>query len=129
MEAPAPQVLVVDDDGAMRELLRIHLSNAGYAVTAAEDAVAALKCLLRRRPKLMIVDVSMPYMDGLEFVRAVKADASFTGMPIMFLTSREDVDEAARKTGAIACLKKPILAHELIGAVKAALPSGTVGTA
>ena len=122
MPAPStPAVLVVDDDKCMRELLRIHLSNAGYSVITAEDAVAALKCLLKRPPRLMIVDVNMPYMDGIEFVHAVRADAAFAHMPIVFLTAREDVDEASRKAGALACLKKPLLADEFLSVVHAAL--------
>jgi CheY-like chemotaxis protein len=120
----AAKVLVVDGDKCMRELLRIHLSNAGYCVTTAEDAVVALKCLLLNRPDLMILDVEMPYMNGLEFAGTLKADPSFSNVPVMLLTAREDLEDAARKLGALVCLRKPLLATRLISAVAAALPTG-----
>lgn len=117
-----PTVLVVDHDPCMRDLLRIHLSNAGYKVTTAEDAAVALKCLMHRVPNLMIADMNMPYMDGLEFVRAVKSDPALSRMPILFLTASTDADEAAARVGAIGCLKKPLPADELIAAAQAAAP-------
>ena len=118
----APSILVVDDDECMRELVYLHLSNAGYKVTTAEDAVVALKLLLHRRPHLMVVDVDMPYMNGLEFVGAVKGDPLYRGIPVLFLTARHDVDEEAQKLGVLACLKKPLLASLLLSSVAAALP-------
>jgi CheY-like chemotaxis protein len=57
-------ILVVDDDESMRELLRLHLTNAGYDVRLAEDAVVAGQLVLRNPPDLIIADVEMPYMDG-----------------------------------------------------------------
>jgi two-component system chemotaxis response regulator CheY len=118
-----PSVLVVDDDECMRELVYLHLSSAGYDVTLAEDAVAALKCLLRRPPRLMISDVDMPYMNGLEFLETVKADPHTRGVAVLFLTSRTDIDDAAKARGALGCLRKPILAPQLLAAVAAAIPS------
>jgi DNA-binding response OmpR family regulator len=118
----APRILVVDDDECMRGLLRLHLANAGYEVETAEDAVIAMKSIMRRPPELTIVDVDMPYMDGLEFVQALRSDANFSGLPIMFLTARTDVEERTRALGALACLTKPLLAPTLIAAVAAALP-------
>lgn len=116
-------MLVVDDDECMRELVYLHLSNAGYNVTTAEDAVAALKCLLRRPPRLMIIDVDMPYMSGLEFVETVKADPHTRDVAVLFLTARTDIDDAAKARGALGCLRKPILAPQLLAAVAAAVPA------
>ena len=67
-------ILVMDDDECMRGLLRLHLSNAGYTVLVAEDAIDAGHLLLQQLPDLILADVEMPFMDGLEFLRAVKAD-------------------------------------------------------
>jgi DNA-binding response OmpR family regulator len=122
----APRILVVDGNACMRGLLRLHLANAGYEVDTAEDAVVALKSIMRRPPELMIVDVDMPYLNGLEFVGAIRSDPRFSAIAVMFLTIRSDLDEQARSLGALACLQKPLLAPELIATVAAALPNGRV---
>lgn len=108
----------------MRGLLHLHLANAGYEVETAEDAVDALKSIMRRPPELMIVDVDMPYWNGLEFVQAVRSDENFSRLPIMFLTARTDVDDRIRALGALACLTKPLLAPDLLAAIAKALPNG-----
>ena len=59
----------------MRELLRLHLSSAGYAVEVAEDAIAAGYAVLKAAPDLIVCDVAMPHMDGFELVAALRADA------------------------------------------------------
>jgi CheY-like chemotaxis protein len=114
-----PRILVVDDDASLRELLSLHLSNAGYEVVAAEDAVAAGQALLKRPPALMLVDIDMPYLNGFDFVAAVKAEPGLSSIPVLFLTAREGADERARKLGAVGCLKTPLFADELISAVAA----------
>ena len=122
--AATGRVLVVDDDECMGELVRLHLTNAGYEVETAEDAVIALKSIMRRAPALVIADVNMPYLNGLDFVGALKGDPAFRHIPVMFLTTRTDVDERAREVGALACLRKPLLAPQLIAAVAAVVPGG-----
>ncbi len=119
-------MLVVDDDECMRELVSLHLSGAGYDVTTAEDAVAALRCLLRRPPSLMITDIDMPYMGGLEFVETVRADPHTREVKVLFLTARTDIDDAAKARGALGCLRKPILAPQLLAAVAAVVPAKRV---
>lgn len=111
------KVLVVDDEESMRELLRLHLGNAGYEVTAAEDAVVAAQCLLKEKPDVMIVDVEMPYMSGYEFVAAVKADPATRDIPVVFLTTDPNVAEEARKLKAHGYLNKPVLAPRLLEVV------------
>jgi len=116
------RVLAVDDDPIFRELIKLHLSNAGYDVVVAEDAVAAAKEMLDHKPALLLVDVDMPYMDGFEFVAAVKDDPSFQSIPVVFLTSRENAEKRAAELGAIRCLRKPIFAQQLISALSAIVP-------
>lgn len=121
-----PRILVVDDDECMRELVRLHLSNAGYEVETAADAVIALRAIMRRPPALLIADVDMPYMNGLELVDALRSDSLYAKLRVMFLTVRTDVDQRARELGALACLHKPLLAPQLLSAVAAALPNGKI---
>jgi CheY-like chemotaxis protein len=112
-----PLVLVVDDDAIMRELLRLHLANAGCEVLAAEDGIAGGYQVLKRQPDLVIVDVDMPYMTGYQLVEALKADPATNQVPVLFLSSREDVDERAAKLGAQAYLRKPVKADRLLEVV------------
>lgn len=112
-----PTVLVMDDESLMRDLLRMHLGNAGYEVLLAEDAVVAGRLVVTNRPDLIIADVEMPYMNGVEFVRALKTDASVADIPVIFLTSRADFEDESKELGAVAFLVKPVFADRLLAIV------------
>jgi two-component system chemotaxis response regulator CheY len=112
------RILVVDDARSIRELLRIHLSNAGYEVLLAQDAMEAARMVLAEPPDLIITDIAMPYMDGVEFVSALRADRTLPFIPVVFLTSREDVDEHARLLRAAAYFTKPVDAEKLLKVVE-----------
>ena len=111
------RILVIDDSRSVRELLELHLRGAGYEALGAEDAVEAGKLIVERRPDLLIVDINMPYMSGLEFVAALRADPEVRAIPVIFLSSREDVAQEARRLGAVACLTKPAAADHLLDIV------------
>jgi two-component system, OmpR family, response regulator len=117
-----PRILVVDDDESMRELLRLHLSSAGYAVEVAEDAIAAGYSVLKAVPDLIVCDVAMPHMDGFELVAALRADAGVSNqLPVIFLTAESEGDDRARELGG-EFLEKPIRLEELLKAVSRHLP-------
>src|SRR3954451_9271227 len=78
------KVVVIDDDLCMRELLTLHLRNAGYEVFAAEDAVAGGHAILRETPDVIICDVEMPYLNGYEFVAALKTHGNYQKYPGRF---------------------------------------------
>ena len=86
----AATILVVDDDESIRDLLRLHLSAAGYAVHVAEDAIGAGYMVLRSPPDLIICDINMPHMDGFEFIAALKSDKTLPAIPVIFLTTIEE---------------------------------------
>ena len=111
------KILVMDDDECMRELLRLHLANAGYDVVLAEDAIEAGKLILKWQPDLLLADVEMPYMNGLEFVQAVKSDPMTSSLPVIFLTCKTDAEQRARELGAAAFLMKPLRADQLLATV------------
>ena len=117
------RILIVDDDTSMLQLLKRHLSNAGYEVLTAEDGVAAGRHVLKARPDLIVADVGMPYMDGFELVAALKADSATRDIPVVFLTSREDVADYAKELGAVAYLHKPVLADRLVEIVALFVPA------
>ena len=111
------RILVVEDDEAMRELLRLHLASAGYDVEAAEDAIAGGYAVLKGAPDLIVCDISMPHMNGFELVAALRADRSLPRMPVIFLTSADDGEGRARELGAAEYLLKPVRLEELLAAV------------
>jgi len=106
-------IAVIDDDRLIRYLLDLHLRKAGYEVFAAEDAVAGARMVLECAPHLILCDVEMPYMNGYEFVAALRADPATRAIPVVFLTVKDDVDHRARQLGA-GFLRKPITVDELL---------------
>lgn len=118
-------ILIVDDDQTLRELLQLHLRNAGYAVHVAEDAVEAGHLILRQPPDLIISDVNMPHMDGFEFIAALKADKSLPYIPVIFLTSMEEGDQRGKELGAVGYITKPVRADRLLSLVAKHVPGGT----
>jgi len=122
----AASILVVDDDESIRELLRLHLSAAGYEVNVAEDAIAAGYLVLRSPPDLIISDISMPHMDGFEFIEALKADTSLPRIPVIFLTSLEEGDQRGKALGAVGYITKPVRADRLLAMVAQHVPGGAL---
>ncbi len=122
----AATILVIDDDESIRDLLRMHLSAAGYEVNVAEDAITAGYLVLRSPPDLIISDINMPHMDGFEFVAALNADTSLPRIPVIFLTSSEEGDERGRELGAVGYVTKPVRADRLLALVAQHVPGGAL---
>ena len=119
--APKAKIVIIDDDRFIRYLLDLHLRKAGYEVFAAEDAVAAGRVILECRPHVILCDVDMPFMDGYEFVSALRADPVTRNIPVIFLTVNKSVGDRAKQLGA-GHLTKPVMADELLRAVAQAAP-------
>ena len=117
-------ILVMDDDAYMRELMGLHLSNAGYDVLVAEDAIVAGHLVLEKSPDLILAEIEMPFMDGLEFVQALRADHSVSHTPVIFVSSRDDLEDRAKALGVVVFLKKPVLANQLLAAVAQQVKAG-----
>ena len=111
------RILVIDDDESIRELVKLHLSKGGYETILAEDAVVAGHIVVDRAPDLIIADVKMPYMNGYDFVAALKTDPTTRDIPVVFLTTSDDVAERSRQLGAAAYLTKPVSAARLLEVV------------
>lgn len=116
-ELRRPSILVVDDETAVRELLKLHLAGAGYEVSVADDAIVAARSVMQAPPDLMIVDVALPYLDGVDFVAALKADTTLQQVSVIFMSGNAEVLDRARALGA-PCLKKPFSADELLQVVQ-----------
>jgi CheY-like chemotaxis protein len=122
----AATILVIDDDASILDLLRMHLSAAGYEVHVASDAIAAGYLVLRSPPDLIISDINMPHMDGFEFVAALKADTTLPRIPVIFLTSDDEGDERGKELGAVGYLTKPVRADRLLQLVAKHVPGGAL---
>jgi DNA-binding response OmpR family regulator len=117
------EIFVVDDDRDVAQSIEIALRRRGFRVTLAHSGVEALKLLRRYRPDLVLLDVLMPGMSGIEVCRRLRADENTAGLPVIFLTARgqeRDRIEGLR-VGADDYLGKPFNLEELILRVKAVL--------
>jgi DNA-binding response OmpR family regulator len=117
------EILVVDDDRDVAQSIELALRRRGFRVALAHSGVEALKLLRRYRPDLVLLDVLMPGMSGIEVCRRLRADENTAEMPIIFLTARgqeRDRIEGLR-AGADDYLSKPFNLEELILRVKAVL--------
>lgn len=122
-------ILVVDDDPHIRQLLAFALAKAGMEVAEAEDGEAALEAIARAAPHLVILDITMPRMDGLEVCRRVRGDAQpdVRDIPILFLSSRDDeIDRVVGiELGADDYVVKPFSPREVVARVQAILRRST----
>lgn len=118
-----PHILIIDDNASFRELLRIMLSNEGYAVEVAEDAVEGGKAMLAAQPDLVICDIDMPFMDGLELLSALRADPSTASLKVILLSGRKDIETLTRaeQLGALDYLVKPVTRERLLDSIDACL--------
>jgi two-component system response regulator VicR len=113
-------VLVVDDDKHMRSLLQIHLAKAGYGVALAEDAIAARRLFRRFAADLLIIDVQLPYRNGMDLVSHLLAGSEVPSIPVVFISSYGQFASTARVLGA-GFLLKPFHTDELLDAVSSSL--------
>jgi DNA-binding response OmpR family regulator len=83
-----PTILVVDDDPVIQKLLAVNFEMEGYRVVTAGDGVEGIERVHRDRPDLVLLDVMMPRMDGIEVVRSLKADKATAGIPVILLSAK-----------------------------------------
>jgi two-component system chemotaxis response regulator CheY len=106
-------VLIVEDDAATRRLYKFLLTNGGYAVLEAEDGVAALEQLARQRCDLVITDMNMPRMDGMDLIRAIRRDYNDLYVILITAFGTPDTQKQAMRIGANDYLAKPFDFEEL----------------
>jgi response regulator RpfG family c-di-GMP phosphodiesterase len=111
-------VLVVDDDPNLRALLRTSFELAHIRVQEADSAIAATRVIDTRQPDVLVLDVAMPVVDGLDFCRSLKADPATRGIPILLLTGSEVSEETVGAVGADAFLSKPFSPLALLAIVE-----------
>jgi DNA-binding response OmpR family regulator len=116
-------VLVVEDDRDIAELVERYLQKAGFSTELLSSGRDALKALAERPPDLLILDLMLPHVDGLEICRAARGNAHTAAMPIIMLTARADESEriVGLELGADDYIAKPFSPNELVARVRALL--------
>ena len=104
------RVLFVDDEGQIRKLVETFLTRHGYVVTTANDGYEALREIKKQRPHLVITDVGMPNLNGLEFTRRLRSEAATARLPVIMLSAKKQADDilAGYAQGADEYVAKPV---------------------
>jgi DNA-binding response OmpR family regulator len=114
------KILIAEDEPLILQTLELKLKKEGYEVIACVDGLDALQKIDSEQPDLIITDIMMPYMSGLEVVRKVKQDVNAKNIPVIVLSTmgQENIVEEAFELGADDYLKKPFSLSELIIRIK-----------
>lgn len=139
MVSPKARVLVVDDRKRTVAAVKRILQKAGYEVLTAFDGVTGLDKARQEHPDLVILDITMPEMDGYEVCRRLQSDSDTSRIPVLMLTGKGRLDRGGPgmdqhmrdriqgfEVGATEFLSKPVRARELLDQVKALLWFGSV---
>jgi DNA-binding response OmpR family regulator len=118
-----PRILIADDNAINVDILRTRLVAHGYEIVTASDGEAALSAVRVREPDLVLLDVMMPKLDGIEVCRRLKADRSLSFTPVILVTARADSNDvvAGLDAGADEYLTKPVDQAALVARVKSML--------
>ncbi|MBZ9687792.1 response regulator transcription factor [Clostridium estertheticum] len=117
------KILVVDDEEHIQELIKFNLEKSGYKVICAGDGIEAIKLVKEQLPQLMLLDLMLPGMDGLDVCKEIRKDSSMANMPIIMITAKgEEIDKIiGLELGADDYITKPFSVRELVARIKAIL--------
>ena len=123
---PDVSILVVEDEPAVAEVVSLYLRRAGYSVRVASTGQAALREIDHQPPALIILDLMLPEVDGLEVCKMLRRDASTAAIPILMLTAKAaEIDRVlGLELGADDYVTKPFSPRELVARVKRILARG-----
>lgn len=118
-----PKILAVDDSKSMRQMVSMSLKSAGHDVTEAEDGAVALEIAKKEAFDLVVTDINMPNMNGIELVTALRAMPSFKFTPILCLTTESSGDMKAKgkAAGATGWIVKPFSPEKLLSVINRVL--------
>ncbi|MEN8258116.1 MAG: response regulator [Thermodesulfobacteriota bacterium] len=113
-------IVTVDDSASIRQMVNFTLTNAGYEVIEAEDGQDALSKLGNRAVDLVLTDLNMPNMNGVELIKALRANAVYKFTPMVLLTTESQADkkQEGKAAGATGWIVKPFKQEKLLAVVK-----------
>jgi CheY-like chemotaxis protein len=118
----AKKILVVEDDFDTRYILSLILKTEGYEVITAADGECALAVMGEQKPDLLITDISMPRLNGIELTRKIRLKQEMAEMPILAITAYGAVTmKNALAAGASACARKPLVFKDFLPMIKSLL--------
>lgn len=114
------KIMIVDDCGTTRKLLGHYLKTRGYSVVLAENGLDALEKLGTDTVNLIMTDLNMPYMDGMELIRTLRADPNWSEIPILMVTTENDEVERKKAfdSGANGYVVKPVTGDAIAENIK-----------
>ncbi len=114
------KIMIVDDCNTTRKLLGHYLQSRGYSVVFAENGLDALEKLAINDVKLVMTDLNMPYMDGIELIKTIRSDPELSEMPILMVTTEnDDIErEKAISSGANGYMIKPVKGDDIANNIK-----------
>lgn len=123
MNSEEKTVLIVDDDDVILTIAELGLKRAGFNVVRCNSGMACLESLMYYTPDMILLDVEMPVMSGIQTLKVLKANEDYQKIPVMFLTGASDAETVvtAKSLGAVGYVVKPFVPQNLVDKVKAIL--------
>ena len=123
----AKTILVADDEASMRKVIERRLQAWGYGVVIAVDGLEAVRLAKERRPDLILLDVMMPGLNGLDVCRQLKGEGSTAPIPVIIVTAKESrtIRDEVTEAGANGFIQKPYEFDELLRTIRGALGQGS----
>ncbi|MBI5805318.1 response regulator [candidate division TA06 bacterium] len=120
------KIMVIDDEEDILDMVKLILEEAGYAVLPMLSGHEALQLIYRERPSLILLDIMMPDLDGLELLKILKIEETTAGIPVVMLTAKVEARDkmAALRDKAADYICKPFQPQDLVDRVKAVLGKG-----
>ncbi len=114
------KIMTVDDSASVRQMIGFTLKNEGYEVMEAEDGIDALKKLSNAQVDMVLTDLNMPNMDGIELIKQLRTHQNYKFIPIIFITteSQQEKKQQGKQAGATGWIVKPFKPEQLIGVIK-----------
>lgn len=120
MDSDKKMILIVDDDDVISTIADLGLKRAGFNTVKCSSGMSCLENLMYYTPDLILLDVEMPIMSGIQTLEVIKSNDNLQNIPVVFLTGSTDTETvvAAKKLGAVGYVIKPFIPQELVDKVK-----------
>lgn len=120
MDTEKKTILIVDDDEVILTISELGLKRAGFQVVKCLSGMSCLESLMYYKPDIILLDVEMPIMSGIQTLKVIKSNENLKDIPVMFLTGSTDSETVvtAKSLGAVGYIVKPFIPQELVEKIK-----------